>query len=365
MRIEAAVAVWRGVAKGHAAVPRLLAAGYALPPLRVAVLLTHRCNLRCSMCVVPGASATGGEELTTDELEELLEQVPASAVVTFTGGEPFLRKDLEHVLRSSSAARRVHLVTNGTLVDAAWTKLLCGIAPKGWRGPGLVNLGVSVHGVGAVHDRMVRSEGAYEKAMAAVSEVAARRQGRFPLVDVKVVMTKHNIGHFGELYREARRAGADICSFQIQSNQVSSYGVSHGESTVHLRRPPPVEGVDVGVLREEIRTMKALAQEGAPLVRFSPHIGEQHILDHYRNAVNLRRFVCHSTWSTLHVAPTGEVYPCFSYSMGNVRSEALAAIWNGPRYRSFRRELRRRGVFPGCIGCCVIDKRTFCGGMSS
>jgi MoaA/NifB/PqqE/SkfB family radical SAM enzyme len=361
---RAAVTAWRSVAKCHAAVPRLLAAGYALPPLRVAVLVTHRCNLRCSMCVVPGAPAASTAELTTDELRRLIEQVPPTAVVTFTGGEPFLRADLESVLRVSSSARRVHLVTNGTLLDARWAELLTGIASRGWRDPGLVNVGVSVHGAGAIHDRIVGREGAYDRAMAGVSELAGRRR-RFPLVDVKVVMTKHNVGHLVELYREARQAGADMCSFQIQSNQVSSYGVSRGDSGVHRRFPPPVRGVDTEVLAEELGALQTLAREGGPLVRFSPHIGEKHILDHYRNAANLHRFICFSTWSTLHVAPTGEVYPCFSYSMGNVRSDALAAIWNGPRYRSFRRELRRSGVFPGCIGCCVIEERIFRRGLSS
>jgi MoaA/NifB/PqqE/SkfB family radical SAM enzyme len=355
--LAAAIALWRGLATAHAAGPRLLGAGYALPPLRVALLLTHRCNLRCTMCVVPGSGISMADELEAAEIQRVLDESPRNAVITFTGGEPLLRTDLEEILRRATLSHRVHVVTNGTLLDGRWAATFVGMAAAGLRGKGVLNVGVSVHGVGALHDRVVGVDGSYSKAMAAVSELASRRSGRFPLVDVKAVMTQHNVGRLTDLYREAWQAGADVCTFQIQSNQVSSYGVPHSDRAVHLRRPPPVKGVDANLLAEEIGAMQALSSEGGPLVRFSPKISVDGILDHYRNSVKLRRHICYSTWSTLHVAPTGEVYPCFSYPMGNVRHSPLITIWNGPVYRAFRRALRSSGVFPGCVGCCVIDER--------
>ena len=285
MNIDAAVAVWRGLGRAHAGLPRLLGTGHALRPMRVAILLTHRCNLRCAMCIVPGAASAPGEELSPTEVRHVLDQTPSGAVVTFTGGEPLLRRDLQDILQTSAVTHRLHLVSNGTLLDTEWAEVLTSIAPKRLPGRGLVNLGVSVHGVGAVHDGIVGVPGSYAKAMEAVTEVAARRTSRFPLVDVKVVMTKDNVGHLVDLYREACRAGADICSFQIQSNQASSYGVAHKDREAHLQHPPPILGVDVKVLREDILAVRSLAREGGPLVRFSPDINLQAILDHYSNAV--------------------------------------------------------------------------------
>jgi radical SAM protein with 4Fe4S-binding SPASM domain len=68
----------------------------------------------------------------------------------------------------------------------------------------------------------------------------------------------------------------------------------------------------------------------------------------------LKDFGCTAVWSVMHVGPHGDVFPCYSYNMGNVREMTVQQIWNGERYRDFRRELKAAGVFPGCVGCCVM-----------
>jgi radical SAM protein with 4Fe4S-binding SPASM domain len=79
------------------------------------------------------------------------------------------------------------------------------------------------------------------------------------------------------------------------------------------------------------------------------------IVDHYQNTPDLEHFTCRVVWSTMHIGPYGDVFPCYSYNMGNVRKNSLMEIWNGEKYRKFRQQLRQAGVWRGCIGCCMIS----------
>lgn len=88
--------------------------------LRLAV--TDRCNLRCQYCMpkegidyLPKKSLLSFEEL--ERLVRILADLGITKV-RVTGGEPFLRKDLVHLLgaiRSIPGIKELHLTTNGSL----------------------------------------------------------------------------------------------------------------------------------------------------------------------------------------------------------------------------------------------------------
>ena len=88
-------------------------------PLSVHFDLTYRCNERCVHCYLDHEDHG---ELTTEECLEILEQLAqASALfLTLSGGEIFLRKDLEAIL---ACARRLHfdvrMKTNALLISSA------------------------------------------------------------------------------------------------------------------------------------------------------------------------------------------------------------------------------------------------------
>src|SRR2546428_7804611 len=67
---------------------------------------------------------------------------------------------------------------------------------------------------------------------------------------------------------------------------------------------------------------------------------------------------CVSPWTTMYISPTGCVYPCLNYYVGNIREQPLRELWNSDRYRQYRKKLLRDGQFPDCIGCCdLFEKR--------
>ncbi|GLZ34313.1 cyclic pyranopterin monophosphate synthase [Lentzea sp. NBRC 105346] len=89
------------------------------------VSLTDRCNLRCTYCM-PAEGLDWlpkSDQLTDDELVRLMRIAVTLLGVTdirFTGGEPLLRRGLEHVIAATAALRprpRMSMTTNGIGLD--------------------------------------------------------------------------------------------------------------------------------------------------------------------------------------------------------------------------------------------------------
>ncbi|MBN2055921.1 radical SAM protein [bacterium] len=335
--------------------PMRLGAGYAFPPMRLALVLTHRCNLRCEMCNVwrNQTASRAREELSTAEVQRVIEATPCYAIITFTGGEPFLRDDIRDLLEFACRRRRVHLVTNGTLCTAADGRRLPDLSPRRIYGKGLLSLGVSLEGPEAVHDAMVGVPGSYRRSISLISAVAHGKRGRFPLVDVKVVMSRRTFPHLLDLYHAAAAAGADLVSFQIENTQVSAYGVEKGGERAHAHEPPPVEEVPAPEVTGMVRQLRE-AETSRTRIRFNPDIPVEELVNRYKNVFRREAFYCDTPWTVMHIGPYGDVFPCYSYPMGNVRNADLARIWNGPPYRAFRQAVATAKIFPGCAGCCVM-----------
>jgi MoaA/NifB/PqqE/SkfB family radical SAM enzyme len=67
---------------------------------------------------------------------------------------------------------------------------------------------------------------------------------------------------------------------------------------------------------------------------------------------------CLRPWAGAYVQPNGNVIPCLNYVAGNVKDSPLPEIWNGGRFRRFRRLLRAHKAFPACSRCCGLFDRS-------
>ena len=74
---------------------------------------TVGCNLKCSWCDTQYATSEPGEDISVDEIMELVKD---EKDICLTGGEPMLQKDtLELLGRLSKAGKTVVLETNGSI----------------------------------------------------------------------------------------------------------------------------------------------------------------------------------------------------------------------------------------------------------
>ncbi len=82
-------------------------------PYSAQIELTLRCNGKCPFCSIHSLpSSVLGEDMTTEQIKDLIDQIAALGVLalSFTGGEPTLRKDLPEIIYHTGV---VHNFMNG------------------------------------------------------------------------------------------------------------------------------------------------------------------------------------------------------------------------------------------------------------
>jgi len=120
------------------------------------------CNLQCSHCSISAPRIQRGvnlNELSLEEWIEILSRLKSIGItrVRFTGGEPFLRSDLEQLCRKSQEfCFEVSFVTNGLLILPNNIKWLKEIQPQ--------SIWVSVYGFPAsIYESVSGARGAFSR----------------------------------------------------------------------------------------------------------------------------------------------------------------------------------------------------------
>lgn len=133
-------------------------AAQARRPDGVTFELTYGCNLRCLHCYNPTHRALP-HELTTVEVCAILNQLAELGVlaVTFTGGEPTVRPDIDDILwHARRQGLMTSLLTNATRVTPVFMALL--------RETGVSQIHVSIYGASeSVYERMTGVLGSYRQ----------------------------------------------------------------------------------------------------------------------------------------------------------------------------------------------------------
>ncbi len=123
-------------------------------PLTVELEVTYGCNNLCQFCYNVWQK---GKHYKEADMFFVLDRLIEADVklVFFTGGEPFLRKDLFHLMEHAlNSGVKASVVTNGTLLTEEKAQRLKDLG---------VSVQVSLHGTEKTHDSLVGVPGAYRK----------------------------------------------------------------------------------------------------------------------------------------------------------------------------------------------------------
>ena len=78
------------------------------------VIVTYRCNARCTMCNRYKAPSRPEDEIAVETIRKL----PKMYFTNITGGEPFIREDLKDIVRELlNLSDRIVISTNGFFTD--------------------------------------------------------------------------------------------------------------------------------------------------------------------------------------------------------------------------------------------------------
>jgi MoaA/NifB/PqqE/SkfB family radical SAM enzyme len=177
-------------------------------PHWIYISLTNKCPLDCRMCGVKYLNKN--MELTTGQLKKIIREIKqyrGEQCILFTGGEPFLRKDIFELIKySCSLGLPTEVVSNGQLIN---DKLAERIVKSG-----LQNIAISLDGATAETYESVRMvPGSFEKAKKAIMLLAQKKQenkGHGPQISAWTTMMKQNIPELYEIMLLAKKLGAEV-----------------------------------------------------------------------------------------------------------------------------------------------------------
>jgi radical SAM protein with 4Fe4S-binding SPASM domain len=139
--------------------------------------VTSACNARCRHCFYPINQRQ--DELSLEEIDRFLRTVPPIRLLLFSGGEPFLRKDLPEIVRAyhtHCGFYTASIPTNGYSAAriGAVIERICAISPD-------LHLGVTVSldGMAEFHDQVRQVPGLWDNAIETLRTVI-RLSRRFP-----------------------------------------------------------------------------------------------------------------------------------------------------------------------------------------
>lgn len=346
--------------------PRLLKEAFLLPKdllsnsgesssvLNIALFVTTRCNARCAMCNITGIiNDKSKTDIPLDKIEGLLDDVAhyRPSIILF-GGEPFVRKDIVDIVRSVKKRRLgVGMFTNGISLDETLINNL--IEAK------LDYIAFSLQGTKKVHDSILSVPGAYDKMIRNISAFTAIKPKATKVI-THTTISEYNIADLSNIARTALDLGVDLVRFghptfyssgeEKRSSEVLKSTFKDSDEIKAASYIYDVSGKE-DLYLEKIKELQA---EFGSKISFTPDLGHEELKAWYSPNFRSKRS-CLFAWRGLFIHPNGDVYPCesISYNMGNVFEEGFSKVWNGSKYKEFRRILKK-GLTPACARCCKL-----------
>ena len=352
------------IVRVYGSTSKLVLRDRAFWPVLVMIETTSRCNLRCSLCVF-GARVDSeldkerrSRELTTDEIRSVIDQVPRATLITFTGGEPFIRKDMLDLIEYAGRRHRCHVITNATLIDETAARRLAELGARHAFGTGLVFIGVSLQGDKETHDRVTGRAGSFDKAVETIRLVQQHKESlgrQFPRFHITTVINDATIEHLPAMVEKAAGLGVGTCNFPLETRFLDEHIARGVEAADFGRSPCYPAGIAEPVLRECHDRTEQIARQLNVTLRW-PRMPFADVAAYYENRFDSSGFQCYAPWTKMLISQHGAVHPCNFMELGNVREQPIFDIWNGEKFRAFRRKLRSENVFPICPGCCDLVK---------
>lgn len=353
--------------RGRSALSYYYGDGKSALPETISLLLTYRCNLRCKMCGQWGEVGSARhytpeilkQELGIDDIRSLIDDVRGfSPTITLFGGEPLIYRDIVSVIEYiKSSGMRVNIITNGTFLSR-YAKDLVRL--------GLDEIIFSLDGPADIHDRVRGRKGVFrdaEKGFSIVSEEKKRRGVKRPVVNVNSTIFDFNYEYLSETFKSAKAMGAMEVTFHhlIFLNRQ----IYDAHNRVMKKKFDTVSTDWEGFILDElpsidpdrlIENLRKIRSYGASVY---PNLTDKEVREYYTNFEFSPKSYpkrCMSPWMVAYIFPEGSVRPCLSQgvSLGNIREKSFREIWNGEGYRSYRREVKERGMFDACIRCTEL-----------
>lgn len=309
-------------------------------PFKMKLFVTRRCNLACRHCGIGGAGFDASGELTTGQIAALWRANPGLQVISLSGGEPFLREDLEEIALAAIAGlphlQALTVNTNGWHTDRI-VRFARAVAPRMPSRSRLVIAGSS-DGPAEVHGRIRGSAASFEHketTLSALRDLA----GSLPALRVRhnVNVNPWNLDVIAD-YVAAVRARGEACFVSLYA-AAEHYG--HGSEDTR----------EATVFRRELARHPELLDR---LGEGQDFLGDRFLCladPFFAGSGRVQPLPCFALRASVIVEHDGTVRPClhFPVDLGRVQDHGydLGEIGRAPRANALRRQIRA-GTCPVC-----------------
>jgi radical SAM protein with 4Fe4S-binding SPASM domain len=325
-----------GVALLHATASRPAA------PLKLNFCLTYWCQYRCKTCNIWQRKPS--DELTTDEVIAIVRENPNITWADLTGGEIFLRPDIDEILDAVVTGWRrlafLHFPTNGFQSD----RIVSSVERIAGRGPAQTIVTVSLDGDEQMNDEIRGIKGGFKRQ---IETFKALRRIPGIVTVFGVTLSSHNLGRFAQTFEACVRECPGLTIDDVHLNVAQVSGHYYDNDGLDAVRPDPVKA---RLELKEYRRLRGRPGSAQQLLE-NAYLG---YLDEFL-MTGRTPMPCHALRASCFIDPWGVVYPCITYSrpIGRLRDTGmrLDPIWNAPETIGLQREVWE-GQCPQCWTAC-------------
>lgn len=277
------------------------------------VIVTYRCNARCTMCNRYKCPSKPDEEISLETIKKL----PKMYFTNITGGEPFIREDLPEIVRELyKKSDRIVISTNGFFTDRIIK--LCEEFPN-------VGIRISIEGLEETNNKIRGLDDGFNKGYSTLK---------------KLVEMKHPDVGFGMTVQDAN--AKDLVSLYDLSNELDmEFATASLHNSFYFVEAKNIIKDRMMVAKEFEDLVNKLLQSNSPKKWFRAYFN--HGLINYIFGQK-RLLPCDMAFDTFFIDPYGDVMPCNGTKdkqvMGNLNDCTWDELWNSEQAEKVRNVVR-------------------------
>lgn len=277
------------------------------------VIVTYRCNARCTMCNRYKAPSKPEEEIGIETIKKL----PQMYFTNITGGEPFIRSDLKDIVRELyKKSDRIVISTNGFFTDRIID--LCKEFPN-------VGIRISIEGLEDTNNAIRGLENGFNRGYTTLKKLVEMNH---PDVGFGMTVQDANAKDLVPLYKLSNEMNMEFATASLHN---SFYFV---EAKNIIKDRPMVAQNFEDLINE-------LLKSNSPKKWFRAYFN--HGLINYIYGQK-RLLPCDMAFDTFFIDPYGDVMPCNGTKekevMGNLNSQSWDELWHSEQADKVREKVR-------------------------
>jgi MoaA/NifB/PqqE/SkfB family radical SAM enzyme len=277
------------------------------------VIVTYRCNARCTMCNRYKAPSRPDEEISLETIKKL----PRMYFTNITGGEPFIREDLPDIVRELyKKSDRIVISTNGYFTDRIIA--LAEEFPK-------VGIRVSIEGLEQTNNEIRGLPDGFNRGYSTLKKLVEMHH---PDVGFGMTVQDRNAPDLVPLYHLANDLHMEFATASLHN----SFYFVEAKNIIHDR---PM------VARNFEDLINELLRSNEPKKWFRAYFNHGLINYIYGQP---RLLPCDMAFDTFFIDPYGDVMPCNGTKdkdvMGNLNEQSWDELWGSDQAEKVRNVVR-------------------------